>query len=227
MLKINKLLINIFTTDNKTFSASHDFHENINIIGSINNTKGKSSFLQGVYYCLGIEELIGGKKEVALSPVFKSKILDNLGKEHSVYQSYFYLEIENENGDVYTLERCANNKDRDSNLITIANCKYEDFDLNKHLSYYVNLSGSYESSKGFHKWLSKFIGYDELPKVPNTSGIETKLYLQLIFAPFFVEQKIGWSNYLSNIPHYSIIEVKKRVLEFILNLSKTNDNKKI
>ena len=227
MIKLNQLVIKIFTIDDKVFSAKKVFHDGINVVGSINNTKGKSSFLQGIYYCLGIEELIGGKKETALSPIFKTRVVDEQGINHDVYRTYFYLEIENNNGDIYTIERCAQNKDRDSNLIMVAKGKYNDFDRNFHTPYYVHLSGSYELSKGFHKWLSKFIGLESLPKVPNSNGGETKLYLQLILAPFFIEQKSGWTNYLNNIPYYSIVEAKKRVLEFILNLSKTNDNKKI
>ncbi|PFD08246.1 hypothetical protein CN269_31030, partial [Bacillus thuringiensis] len=71
-----------------------------------------------IYYCLGIEELIGGKKEKALKPVFR-KILEHNGKEIPVLESNFYLEIQNKEQKIVTIYRSANKQNYDSNLITL------------------------------------------------------------------------------------------------------------
>ena len=73
MLKINRLKI-VITTAQKKFGFDENFNEGINIISSYENTKGKSSIIESIYYCLGIEELIGGKNDKTLKSVFRNKI---------------------------------------------------------------------------------------------------------------------------------------------------------
>lgn len=58
----------------------------------------------------------------------------------------------------------------------------------------------------------------EIPLVRTSDGKERKLYLQMIFASMFIEQKHGWSDILSGMPVFGIRESKKRVIEYILGL---------
>lgn len=58
-----------------------------------------------------------------------------------------------------------------------------------------------------------------IPLVPATDGIDRKLYLQLIFSVFFIEQKKGWSSIYSGMPYLGIRDSKRRVTEYILGLS--------
>ena len=52
----------------------------------------------------------------------------------------------------------------------------------------------------------------------TSDGNERKLYLQVVFAAMFIEQKHGWSDILSGMPIFGIRESKKRIVEFVLNL---------
>ena len=71
MLKINRLRI-IVNTESGKFGFDERFEKQLNFIASHKNTRGKSSCIEAIYYCLGLEELIGGKNEKALKPVFRS-----------------------------------------------------------------------------------------------------------------------------------------------------------
>lgn len=62
MLRINRLRIEI-QTENGVYGVSEQFTDGLNFIASEDNTCGKSSVLEGIYYGLGFEEIIGGKGE--------------------------------------------------------------------------------------------------------------------------------------------------------------------
>ena len=56
MLEIQRLKI-IIITDNGTYGFDEKFTRGLNFIASIDNTCGKSSVLEAIYYCLGFEEI--------------------------------------------------------------------------------------------------------------------------------------------------------------------------
>jgi hypothetical protein len=58
----------------------------------------------------------------------------------------------------------------------------------------------------------------ELPSVASSDGELKKLYIQTIFPAFIVEQKRGWSDFLSTIPYYGIRNAQSRAIEFLLGL---------
>ena len=62
MLQINNLKIEI-ATKNGVYGFVTDFHKGLNFLASEDNTCGKSSILASIYYCLGFEEIIGGRGE--------------------------------------------------------------------------------------------------------------------------------------------------------------------
>lgn len=89
---------------------------------------------------------------------------------------------------------------------------------------YVNIQNSATSEKGFHTFLEEFL-HMELPLVRTSDGNERKLYLQMIFASMFIEQKHGWSDILSGMPVFGIRESKKRIVEYILGLDTLKNEK--
>lgn len=225
MLRINRVKVKIFT-DNGVYGFDTSFDSGLSFLASEENTCGKSSVLAAVYYCLGLEEILGGKGEKVLTSAFKTTIEDG-NKTWSVLQSSVYLEISN-GAEVVTLFRTAKMLNRDSKMITVY---YGDMDAvvnpeTSSIDTYVHFPNAAINEKGFHSFLEKFL-YLELPQVTASDDSQRKLYLQLIFSCMFIEQKHGWSDLFSGMPILGIKESKKRVIEFVLKLDTlTNDKKR-
>ena len=58
MLKINRIKA-ISRTDGGEYGFDYTLSTGLNLISSAENTKGKSSAILAIYYCLGLEEIIG------------------------------------------------------------------------------------------------------------------------------------------------------------------------
>lgn len=227
MLKINRLKI-IITTAQKKFGFDEKFNEGVNLISSYENTKGKSSIIESIYYCLGIEELIGGRNDKILKSVFRSKIEFN-NIEYVPLDCKFYLEIENSKKEVVTINRNTSKISiQDSKLITVYEGNMDESILGKSNfeEYYTNLPGAATQERGFHVFLENFLDW-KLPEIPTYDEVERKLYMQVVFASMFIEQKRGWSDILIGIPNiFKIKEPKKRVVEFLLGLDTIEVEKK-
>lgn len=226
MLKINRLRIEI-NTSNGVYGIDESFQDGLNFIASHENTCGKSSILAAIYYCLGFEQILGGAGGIGskvLTSVFKSSIEDN-GQSYMVAESGAYLEISNGN-ETRTVYRNIKSESKDNHLITVYYGAYDSIGNHETLSedYYVNLPNSATSEKGFHTFLEEFL-HMELPLVRTSDGNERKLYLQVIFAAMFIEQKHGWSDILSGMPIFGIRESKKRIVEYILGLDTLKNEK--
>ncbi|BBB92285.1 MAG TPA: hypothetical protein PKA28_17575 [Methylomusa anaerophila] len=218
MFKINRLKIIVKTNDGD-FGFDESFHERINFVASFENTKGKSSAIEAIYYCLGFEELIGGKNDHALKPVFR-KTLEFDGVQKNVLESNFYLEIKNIQGKVITVYRTANKDNVSPTLISVFDGDINDALVGKVIyeDMYVHQPGSATNARGFHRFLESFLGW-KLPEVPTFDNNDRKLYIQTVFAATFIEQKRGWSNILATIPtNFRIKDVRQRVIEFIIGL---------
>lgn len=214
MLRINKLKIEIETINGKlVFSES--FHTLVNIVCSENNTTGKSSIISAIYYALGLEEIIGGKGAKVLTPAFKNSIIEG-NNSLDVLESKIFLEISN-GSETITVYRVAKSISRKENLITVYKGPISDINYSSSEDMYVHLKNAATNEKGFHYYLTQFLNLD-LPKVATNDDKERQLYIQLIFSCLFIEQKRGWSDLFSGMPHFGIKEPKKRVIEFILNL---------
>lgn len=224
MFKINRLKISIMVA-HKEYSFDETFNNGLNLVASDDNTKGKSSVLIAIYYCLGVEEIIGGVNEKVLTSAYKTIIEDGTN-DYPVLESGIFLEISN-GIDVITIYRSAKSETRDAKLVTVYFSKFSDiYDEQTNIEeFYVHMPNAANNIKGFHKFLEKFIGI-ELPMVPSTDGVDRKLYLQLIFSAMFIEQKNGWSGIYSGMPYLSIKDSKKRVTEFILGLSTFENERK-
>lgn len=224
MLKINRLQIKI-VTEQGIYGIDEQFHEGLNFLASDDNTCGKSSVIEAIYYGLGFEEIIGGKGEKVLTSAYKTFIEDK-GQKLDVVESRIYLEISN-GLEVVTLYRTARDLIRDSKLVTVYYSSLDKINDETTLieDMYVHMKNSATNVKGFHTFLEKFL-HLELPLVPATDGKQRKLYLQLIFSCMFIEQKHGWGDIFSGIPVLGIKDSKKRVVEYVLGLDTINTEKK-
>lgn len=224
MLRINRLKIEIKTIEG-VYGFDSMFKEGLNFIASEDNTCGKSSIIAAVYYCLGFEEIIGGRGEKVLTSVYKTSIEDG-EQVLPVLESGAYLEISN-GKEVITIYRSAKMEGRDNKLLTVYHSPIDDVG-NPNVfceDMYVHMPNSAVNRKGFHNYIEKFL-HLELPLVPASDDVTRKLYLQLIFSGMFIEQKHGWADILSGMPILGIKDSKKRILEFILNLDTLENEKK-
>lgn len=73
MLKIDRVRIEI-QTEEGLYGVDEQFESGLNFLASEDNTCGKSSILEAIYYGLGFEEIIGGKGEKVLTSVYKTYI---------------------------------------------------------------------------------------------------------------------------------------------------------
>ncbi|APC81352.1 TPA: hypothetical protein ACXDAZ_003157 [Clostridium botulinum] len=222
MLRVNRLKI-LVKTAYGGFGFDNTFEKKINFIASTINTRGKSSCIEAIYYCLGLEELIGGKNEKALKPVFRDK-LEYGNKEINVLESEFYLEIQNKDKVIKTIYRASKKEALSSSLIRVFSGTIEEMFAGKCISedMYVHSQGAAVNQKGFHRFLEEFIGI-KLPEVPSYDDHDRKLYLQVLFSAIFIEQKRGWSDLFACLPTYlKIREPKKRVVEFLIGLETLN-----
>ena len=226
MLRIKRLHIEI-KTDNKKQGGIYGFDEffsdGLNFIASNENTSGKSSVIEAIIYCLGLEQIIGGKNEQVLTSVYKTQIKDK-DETWNVLESGAFLEIFN-GEQIVTIFRAAVQEGRDPRLVTVYKSDYESIGK-KQVEYedmYLHDGGAATNEKGFHNFLESFLKI-KLPVV-QTSGNDQKLYLQTIFSGLFIEQKHGWADVLSGMPFLGIKEAKKRVVEFLIGLDTYKNNK--
>lgn len=219
MLKIKRLRIEI-KTDNERQGGVYGFDEcfsdGLNFIASTENTSGKSSVIEAIFYCLGLEQIIGGINEQVLTSAYKSQIKDG-DKTWNVLESGAFLEISNGNETV-TIFRSAIMEGRDPRLVTVYYGDYNSIGKQATLfdDMYLHDKGAATNEKGFHTFLESFL-HLQLPLV-QTSGNDQKLYLQTIFSCLFIEQKHGWADIFSGMPYFGIKDVKKRVVEFLIGL---------
>lgn len=219
MLRIKRLRIEIKTANESRggiYGFDEKFSDGLTFISSLNNTSGKSSVIEAIYYCLGFEEIIGGRNEKVLTSVYKSKIKDG-ENDWNVLESGAYLEISNGN-ETITIYRSATLDARDSRLVTVYYGDYDSIGKHNMLSedMYLHDGGAATNEKGFHAFLESFL-HLQLPMV-QTNGNDQKLYLQVIFSCLFIEQKHGWADIFSGMPYFGLKDSKKRVVEFLLGL---------
>jgi len=225
MLKINRIKA-ISRTDGGEYGFDYTLSAGLNLISSAENTKGKSSAILAIYYCLGLEEIIGGKGKKILTSVYKTVVEGKDKGTYNVLESEAWLEISN-GSEVVTIKRAAEMINRNENLITVYHSNMDTaHDPKTYVEdMYVHSAHSTTSSKGFHAFLEKFIGFD-LPNVPSNDGSEYKLYMQLLFSGMFIEQKRGWADLFSAMPVLGIKDAKKRVVEYILGLDTLSNERK-
>ena len=105
MLKINRIKA-VSRTDGGEYSFDYTLSAGLNLISSAENTKGKSSAILAIYYCLGLEEIIGGKGKKILTSVYKTVVEGEDKGTYNVLESEACLEISN-CSEVVTIKRAS------------------------------------------------------------------------------------------------------------------------
>lgn len=196
------------------FGFSANFSRGLNILRG-SNSSGKSTIVNSLLYSLGMEELVGGRNESALQYAVKSYV-EYEGEKYFINESDVAIEIENQRGKIITIIRAIKSDNYNSKLARIINgpvltenfegpCEYK----------FIHDGYSAVYEQGFFTFLEKFLGLN-LPEVYDSSGKKVKLYLQAVFAAFAVEQKRGWTDYIANIPFYSVRDARIKVVEYLL-----------
>ncbi|MQT11970.1 hypothetical protein [Segnochrobactrum spirostomi] len=216
-LRIRHLRLRAVTTDG-VYGSDLRFGPGLNVLWA-DNTKGKSTCMQGMLYALGLERMLSPRREIPLPHAMTSYLNTDSEKRVEVLESSISLEISNGDDQIVTVNRSVKSS-TDTRLITV------DFGAAlsdgatglQRRSFFVLDPGAAQREDGFHHFLEGFLGW-RLPQVRRYDAPETKLYLETIFPLFWVEQKFGWSAIPAAIPTYmKIREVHKRAVEFMLDL---------
>ncbi|MEL7738784.1 hypothetical protein AAG614_10410 [Citromicrobium bathyomarinum] len=218
MMKINHIRLRS-ETDSQMYGADLELSGGLNVIQA-DNTSGKSTTVQSILYCLGMEGALGPNKQVPLPYAMREKIELTPDSEYElVNRSYVALEIQNSLGNIITIRRDIRGGS-DKKLIRLWNRSVASvFEADRSdRDFFLADAGAAVREDGFHHYLAKFIGWD-LPSVPRFDGAEGILYLEAIFPLFFVEQKRGWSTTVGPLPTYlGIQDISRRAIEFVLDL---------
>jgi hypothetical protein len=236
MFKINKLRVEILTNKSKTiddlYGFEFPFYQGLNIIAG-ENSRGKTTINSCIFYALGMEELLGGHNSKALDKALKDTFVIKTkinGEEKNidfrVNRSKVFLEIENDENEIVTLERIIIRSDGDEKESNITIYKDSLKKINSgtlRAVFFVNGRGNNDDPNGFYEWFSDFINLT-IPQVSNNSKKSnySPLYLQMIFSSIFIEQTKGWSDFLSTMPYFGVTKPKEKVIEFLLNLDEIN-----
>ncbi|TGA68295.1 hypothetical protein VFES401_15565 [Aliivibrio fischeri] len=220
-MKFKRLKVEIIASDNKKYGYEFEFSNGLNIIKG-DNSSGKSTFVNSLIYSLGMEEIIGAKGVSTLPYALKTHFkFEN--RQINIVESTVYVEIENSKNRINTFKRAITSKSLDSHLVTVIHGPYLSDDKEAEHSYkiqptFVHHAGSAQDvERGFFSYLEDFLCLD-MPSISDNKGKETKLYLQSIFSAIFVEQKRGWTDYIANIPYYSVSGMREKVVSYLLDL---------
>ncbi|MBN9987145.1 hypothetical protein [Rhizobium laguerreae] len=216
-MRFRSLRLRAVTADG-VYGADVNFGEGLTVLWA-DNTKGKSTCMQGMLYALGLEKMLSPRREVPLPHAMTSYLNLDDGKRVDVLESRVSLEISNGRGQIITVHRAVKAL-TDSRLITVdfGPSLTDDSRQFPSQNFFVLDGGAAQREDGFHFFLEQFLGW-ELPQVRRYDAPETKLYLETVFPLFWVEQKFGWSTIPAAIPTYMRIrEVHKRAVEFLLDL---------
>jgi hypothetical protein len=207
------------TTPAGVYGTDIGFEPGLNVIWA-DNTKGKSTCMQGMLYVLGLEKMLSPRREVPLPHAMTAFLRNDDETTEQVLESAVSLEIQNGAGRIITVHRPVKKAGVDNRLITVDfGAVLTDPDAHpERRNFFVLDPGAAQREDGFHRFLEDFLGW-QLPTVRRYDNPEGKLYLETIFPLFWVEQKVGWSAIPAAIPTYlKIREVQKRAVEFIMDL---------
>lgn len=206
-------------TPTGVYGTDIGFEPGLNVIWA-DNTKGKSTCMQGMLYALGLEKMLSPRREVPLPHAMTAFLRNDDETTEQVLESAVSLEIQNGAGRIVTVHRPVKKAGVDNRLITVDfGAVLTDPDARpERRNFFVLDPGAAQREDGFHRFLEDFLGW-QLPTVRRYDNPEGKLYLETIFPLFWVEQKAGWSAIPAAIPTYlRIREVQKRAVEFIMDL---------
>ncbi len=202
------------------FGADIPF-ENGLVILRADNSMGKSTAIRSLLYVLGLERMTSTHPSQALTAALHDRLIFDpvTMTETPVVESWISLEIEGSAGRIATVTRWGKHVVVDPGLVRIEDGPaltrpgtYPATD------YFVGRSGSAANERGFHRWLTYFIGW-QLPVFSSSDGRDVPLYVEQVFPLLFVEQKRGWAAIQAQTPYFSgLTEVRRRAVEFLLGL---------
>jgi hypothetical protein len=217
-LRIRRLRL-IANTINGDYGADMAFPDGL-VLLHLHNTRGKSTALKSMIYCLGLERMFGQVNQAPLTPAMTTRLKDGTA-EWDVVESWVYLQIENEHGAKATLRRkVAGEGGQDRKLVDVWECSMDEMDRGEIAPkpHYARDPGSAQNEQGITSWLAKFMGW-KLPQLlrhDNTLGV---LYIECVISLFFIEQSQGWTTIQAGTPRvFGIRQVERKAVEFILGL---------
>lgn len=219
-MKIREIKLNVLS-DQKAYAARVALQSGANLIRA-ENTSGKSTLMQSIFFALGLERSFGASVDIPLPYAMRERIQPNIDAEpEPVIASSVELELVNSKGRTIRVIRHIKGGS-DPKLVRV-----EETDKSGATSkqdFFLHDPGAAQREAGFHNFLAKFIGFG-LPTVPTYDGGEAPLYLECLLPMFFIEQKRGWSILQGPFPtHIRIQDMARRVMEFILKLD-VGDNR--
>lgn len=214
MITLTRVRVIVTTPEEEQFGFDFPFKKGLNILSG-ENSSGKSSVLAAIYYCLGMEQLLGGYNTDIFRNSFMREFEYN-NNTYKVFHSKAELYIENSNNDTAIIHRnIVSQYKRKPNLLEVSqnNAPFE--------TKFIHDVGDTDTDEGFYKWLIDFIGIKLPIYTDNETGKQKKiLYLQHIFAICLVEQTKGWSDFFALLPNFtSIKKPKQKIIEYTLGLS--------
>ncbi len=200
------------------YGADLGLYPRLNVLRA-ENSAGKSTLISSLVFALGLEGMLGPQHAIPLPHAMTESLQGHDGRSHPVISSYVMLELQRDDGEVLTVRRSVRDDVADHHLVSTwqapiltAGATGEPVD------YYVRQPGATQEERGFHRFLSDWLGWD-LPDVPRYDGSSAPLYPEAIAPLFIVEQKRGWSGLQSQTPTYmQLRQVKERAREFVLDL---------
>lgn len=208
-MKYNRIRLEAYLDNQQLAVTDIALKDGCNIILTDSNTQGKSSIINALVLGLGLDDLVKSNVSALINQSIK------IGQsEQKIDKAYIYLQIENEAGDHLSLKRQI--RPRLTSGIEAIRAPLTDWTTQNVEEYYLGIN-SYNGTKGFHRTLSNFIGFPEIPVISYNDDI-TRLYLEQIFSAIFIEQKQGWGGILSTTPPYQIKESRKNTIAEILGL---------
>ena len=213
-MKIDRIHISV-TSSVRKYSAIIPLRSGANLLRA-ENTSGKSTLVQSIFFVLGLERAFGASVEIPLPYAMRERIEPAKDTDYEdVVSSFVELEVQNSEGKRVRLTRhvCGG---PDPKLVQVRQLTEQGEGIAR--DYFLHDPGAAKNEAGFHRFLADFIGFD-LPIVPTYDGKDTQLYLECLLPMFFIEQKRGWSVLQGPFPtHIRIQDMARRVMEFILNL---------
>lgn len=234
MMRIDKLEISIEARANNDqnnvqhFGRVLEFSSGLNLVVG-DNTSGKTTLVECLFYALGMEELIEGKQgNVTLDKAVKKQFLytEQDGNQHewSVKESFVRIQLSNTNEKTITIKRKIVSADNRLDIMYVWESPImTDMEHDNCREYYIHKRDDHnqDHKEGFYALLAEFA---DLPiiHVPARNTDKTTLYMQTVFTTSYIEQKRGWSDFFANIRSYNIVNPKQKVVEYIMDY-KTND----
>lgn len=183
-LRFQRLRLRAVTSDG-IYGADVPFSSGLTVLWA-DNTKGKSTCMQGMLYALGLERMLSPRREIPLPHAMTTYLNTDDEKRVEVLESSVSLEIANGTGQVITVNRVVKGT-TDTRLVTVdfGAALSGDGSTFRRQSFFVLDPGAALREDGFHHFLEGFLGW-QLPHVRRYDAPETKLYLETVFPLFWV-----------------------------------------